>query len=319
MRLHAFLLVRDEGDIIAQTLAHLAGCFDSVHVLDTGSTDQTWSIVRDFSQREPRITAHARWEVSGNVGLRAYMFERVRDSIDPGDWIARVDADEFYHIPPRAFLAQYVAPHESRVFAQHYEFVVLRSEFEAWERIERETDVAPLSPSDIQAARTRYIVDQSMWFECRLMRFRRSMRWHHTQGNPFNPGLTARLRIPIRHYRWRSLSQMRTRLALRAAQSKLDPHGDHWQRNDPRVWIIDDADPSLRTWHPNAPRELNLPAPDAPHADLRHLEWPAKRRKQVLLYRSGLPHVLDLFRTGSDPSAMPHNSAVTHIGAPITQ
>jgi hypothetical protein len=112
---------------------------------------------------------------------------------------------------------------------------------------------------------------------------------------------------------------MRTRLALRAAQSKLDPHGDHWQRNDPRVWLVDDANPSLRTWHPNAPRELDLPAPDAPHADLRHLEWPAKRRKQVLLYRSGLPHVLDLFRTGSDPSAMPHNTAVTHIGAPITQ
>lgn len=319
MRLHAFLLVRDEGDIIAQTLAHLAGCFDSVHVLDTGSTDQTWSIVRDFSQREPRITAHARWEVSGNVGLRAYMFERVRDSIDPGDWIARVDADEFYHIPPRAFLAQYVAPHESRVFAQHYEFVVTRSQFEQWERIERETGAAPQSPDDIQSARARYIRDDAMWFEYRLFRFRRGMRWHHSQGNPFNPGLTARLRIPIRHYRWRSLSQMRTRLALRAAQSKLDPHGDHWQRNDPRVWLIDDADPSLRTWHPNAPRELDLPAPDAPHADLRHLEWPAKRRKQVLLYRSGLPHVLDLFRTGSDPSAMPHNSAVTHIGAPITQ
>jgi glycosyltransferase involved in cell wall biosynthesis len=304
MRLHAFLLVRDEGDIIAQTLAHLAACFDRVHVLDTGSTDETWPIVQDFARCEPHVTAHARWDVSGNVGRRAYMFERVRETISPGDWIARVDADEFYHIPPRDFLREFVAPHESRVFAQHYEFVVLRSELDEWERIERDTGAPPPAPQNIQRERTRCILDESMWFEYRLFRFRRTMRWHHSQGNPFNPGLTARLRIPIRHYRWRSLAQMRSRLALRAAQSKLDPHGDHWQRSDSRAWIIDDADPRLRTWYPGCPNDLDLPDPRA-GTDLRHLEWPAKRRKQIFLYRSGLPHLLDLFRTGSDPAELP--------------
>ncbi len=299
MRLHAILLVRDEGDIIAQTLAHLAASFDSVHVLDTGSTDQTWDIIQNAARSNPRVVAHARVERSAHLGLRAYVFERVRHTFSPGDWLSRVDADEFYHIPPREFLQHHVVAHEGRVFAQHYDFVVLRSELEAWEQLDQQGAV-PSSPDDVQRTRTRYIVDETMWFEARFFRFRRGMRWHEAQTNPFNPGLTALARIPIRHYRWRSLAQMRTRLALRAQQSALDPHGEHWHRADLRSWIIEDADPRLRTWFPGCSVDLQLSDP----SDMRHLEWPAKRRKQVLLYRTGLPHLLDRFRSGASPEAL---------------
>lgn len=290
MRLHALLLVRDEGDIIAQTLAHLTAHFDTLHVLDTGSSDATWDIVTAAARVDKRIRSVARVERSGNVGLRAHMFEAARREMKSGDWLARVDADEFYHVPPREFVSTRVARHEGRVFAQHYEFVVVESELRAWEM------AAETRPSvDIQRERTHYIVDDRMWFEARLFRFRRGMKWHESQPNPFNPGLTAVAKIPIRHYRWRSLEQMKRRCELRLQQSKLDPHGDHWQQSDYRSWAVADEDPRLRVWSHDlfaAGKCEDLPA----STDVRHLEWPAKRRKQVLLYRSGLVHVLDVLR-----------------------
>ncbi len=297
MRLHALLLVRDEGDIIAQTLRHLCECFDAVHILDTGSADATWEIIADAAKHDDRIKPLAKVNRSMNIGLRGHLFEAARSTLRPGDWIARVDADEFYHIPPREFVTSRVANHEGRVFAQHFEFVVLQSELEAWERQGSSTLNTPqqLIARDVQNDRTRYIVDDRMWFEARLFRFRRGMKWHESQPNPFNPGLTAVARIPIRHYRWRSLEQMKRRCELRLQQSKLDPHGEHWQQNDYRSWAVADDDPRLRTWSPNlfaAGKCEALPTP----TDTRHLEWPAKRRKQIFLYRSGLAHLLDLFR-----------------------
>lgn len=304
MRLHALLLVRDEGDIIAQTLSHLRSQFDTVHVLDTGSTDATWEVVVAASRSDKRVKPFARVETSGSTGLRAHLFEAARAHMRHGDWFARVDADEFYHLPVRNFLLTRVSRHEGRVFAQHYEFVLLRSELEAWERaaacsMAEPTTAQPGShvhvSSEIQNERTRYIVDERMWFEARLFRFRRGMKWHESQPNPFNPGLTAVERIPIRHYRWRSLEQVKRRCELRMQQSKLDPHGEHWQQFDYRSWAVADDDPRLRTWSAAlaaAGQCEDLPTP----TNTRHLEWPAKRRKQVFLYRSGLVHVLDLFR-----------------------
>lgn len=293
MRLHALLLARDEGDIIAQTLKHLCECFDIIHVLDTGSTDATWNIVTTHAKSDDRIKPLARVDRSMNVGLRALLFEAARPAMRPGDWIARVDADEFYHIPPREFVTTRVANHEGRVFAQHYEFVVLQSELQAWEAAVSSTQTN--RTTDIQRERTHYIVDDRMWFEARLFRFRRGMKWHESQPNPFNPGLTAINRIPIRHYRWRSLEQMKRRCELRLQQSKLDPHGEHWKQSDYRSWAVPDNDPRLRTWSPDlvvAGKCEDLPAP----TDTRHLEWPAKRRKQILMYRSGLVYLLDAFR-----------------------
>ena len=55
MRYHGIMVLRDEGDIIAHTLTHLLTWVDSLHVLDTGSTDDTWDIVNDFARRDSRV------------------------------------------------------------------------------------------------------------------------------------------------------------------------------------------------------------------------------------------------------------------------
>src|SRR5689334_20989789 len=54
-RFHGLLVVRDEADIVAQTLNHLLGWIDTVSVLDSGSNDGTWDIVVDRSKKDRRI------------------------------------------------------------------------------------------------------------------------------------------------------------------------------------------------------------------------------------------------------------------------
>ena len=45
-----------------------------------------------------------------------------------GDWFLRVDADEFHHVPPPEFVRTRLAPHETIVFHQYYDFRLTAAE-----------------------------------------------------------------------------------------------------------------------------------------------------------------------------------------------
>src|SRR5262245_14295520 len=124
MAFHAIMVVRDEGDVIGQVLGHLLTWLDSVYIYDTGSTDRTWDIVRGAAARDKRVNALESSARSYHNGLRAMVFDRVRGAFAEGDWIARLDGDEVYHVPPPRFVRERVGPHEGRIFAQMFDFVI---------------------------------------------------------------------------------------------------------------------------------------------------------------------------------------------------
>src|SRR5678815_3443511 len=128
MRYHGIMVLRDEGDIIAHTLTHLLTWVDALHLFDTGSTDGTWEIVKEFARRDDRVKPIAREEIVYHHGLQGVLFGRVRHTFEDGDWFARLDADEIYHIPPPQFVRERVSRHESRVFALLYEFLMTRAQ-----------------------------------------------------------------------------------------------------------------------------------------------------------------------------------------------
>lgn len=288
MRFHGLLIARDEADIIAQTLSHLLTWCDVIHIFDSGSADDTYAIVQDFARREPgRVVPFGSKRTIFSPTHRAKMFEALRHTFSAGDWIARLDADEFFHIHPRDFIAQRVRWPSGRIFARHYEFVLTRSLFA---QLEADPALAAAFAADIQTHSRIYIPDPSMWYETRLMKFRPGMRWGKGQPVPFDAGLPAFERIPIRHYRWRTPAQMRARLRLRLIQAKLDEHGDHWMRDQLDHWLMRDDDPNLRLWDGFS---------DLPHFhDLRHLEHPRKRMLRNVYYRTGMPLLRDIFRAG---------------------
>ena len=55
-------------------------------------------------------------------------------SMRDGDWFLRVDADEFHHIVPPEFVNTRLQRHETVAYHQYYDFRLLQSEVDAWNR-----------------------------------------------------------------------------------------------------------------------------------------------------------------------------------------
>ena len=300
MRFHALLPVRDEADIVAQCLGHLLSWADAVYVFDTGSADDTWDIVRDVASTENRVRLLGKDAVYfSETRLRGWMFHQARAHMRDGDWFLRVDADEFHHVPPPEFVRTRLARHETVVFHQYYDFRLTAAEVQAWQA-GQET----LSDRARPIEQRRRFFTASPYSEPRLCRYRATMRWPPTVSFPFNAGLRARARLPIRHYPHRDPVQLERRCRLRAAMmadadnrrhwSRPDEH--HWTQGDWQTFIIPDDHPDLQYWQPGSA------LPEVHFAN--HLAKPHLRAAQRIAHACLLP-MLDRLRPPYPAEAYP--------------
>jgi len=295
MRFFCMMPVRDEGDIIGQCLRKLLEWADAIYVFDTGSVDDTWDIVQDWAARDKRVKPLRRDSVYfSDDCLRAWIFHHVRGEMRNGDWFLRVDADEFYHLPPPEFVTTRLRPHETIAWYQVCDFRLTESEVKAWEE-GRET----------KADRQRPIEQRRRWFtprfypEPRLCRYRDSMRWPATTSFPYNAGYVARERLPIRHYPHRDPAQLDRRSRLRAymRQDAWKVGADHhWGPSEWRKFVTPDDLPELQYWKPGAA------LPEVRWTN--HLAPPHKRALQRIVHAVGLP-LLDPLRPGWVEGAYP--------------
>lgn len=238
MRFHCLMLVRDEGDVIAQTLAGLLTWTDTIWIFDTGSTDNTWEIVQEMAAKDKRIHAIKRQPLVFSDTFRGYLFDTARKQMDPGDWVLRVDGDEFYHIAPPDFVRTRVRPHETAVHLQWYYFRLTQTEADNY--INGTVSIEEDRKRPIEDRRRFYKI--SSYAEPRMFKYRKTMQWSNELYGAHNSGLVARERIPIRHYPHRDPLQMSRRYLLRAAIMRANPRatGDHWKLEDWRKDVVDD-------------------------------------------------------------------------------
>ena len=249
MRFHAILLVRDEADIIQQSLEHTLRWCDAVYIYDTGSTDDTWEIIQDLARQDCRVVPFQKQPTVFSKGLRAYVFSKFRDRAAEGDWFIRLDADEFYHIPPPEFVRTKLGKHETCVYNQSYDFRLTTKDVADWE-----------SGRETVADRQRPIQERRRFFvplkisEPRMFRYRETMQWSPDCSFPYNAGYVAQERIPIRHYPHRDPVQLQRRCTLRSimAATSLDP-GRHWLTDDWRQLVVDCNAENLQYWTPETP------------------------------------------------------------------
>lgn len=84
MKLSAALIVRDEEPFLAQCLDSIKGLVNEIVVVDTGSTDRTVEIAREFGAR----VEHFAW-IDDFAAARNHAL-----SLCLGDWILSIDGDE---------------------------------------------------------------------------------------------------------------------------------------------------------------------------------------------------------------------------------
>ncbi len=287
-KFHCLLPVRDEADIIGQSLRHLLTWADAIYVFDTGSVDDTWEIVQDFAGKERRVIPLKKDAVLfSDPGIRGWMFHQARKNMREGYWFLRVDADEFHHIPPPEFVKTRLCRHETIVWHQYYDFRLTASEVKAWE-----------AGKETVADRQHPIEERRRWFtpsdysEPRLCRYRETMEWPASRSQPYNAGYVASERLPIRHYPHRDPEQLRRRCQLRAIMMAnchhwTQPESHHWSEGDWRKFITPDNLPELHRWQPGtALLEFNFTS---------HLRPPHIRVVQRFVHTFCLP-ILDRTR-----------------------
>jgi hypothetical protein len=240
MKFHGLMLVRDEDDIIAQTVMHLLTWIDSLYIWDLGSADKTWTILQELAANNEKIILQGNEPVIYSDALRSVLFDKWRGKFSDGDWIMKIDADEFYHIPPPEFVSKFVKEYETSVYLQWYFFRLTEAEVAIYENNEK----------IIKDDRVRSIIDRRRFYtlpeysEPRMFRYRSSMKWPEHRSLPYYTGCVAEKRLPILHYPHRDPLQLQKRFALRARMKRLGVAAVlHWQVEDWR-WEVVRSEPS---------------------------------------------------------------------------
>jgi glycosyltransferase involved in cell wall biosynthesis len=220
--------VKDEDDIIEQTLLYASRHCDRIFVLDNGSTDATWDIVQDLARRTGVIVPLQRTTEPFDNGLRARIYNAIHRELSETDWWLILDGDEFLAEDPRPLISLAVDAHADRVNAWHIQFFFTERDVADWEQGKDSRD------KPIFDRRRYYTIN---WQECRLFRNCPKRHWDVGVSNhlPHWLGPVYRRRILNRHYQYRDPEQMNKRLRLRYGHDQFS----HVRSTDWRSMVCD--------------------------------------------------------------------------------
>lgn len=214
MQIFSICCVRDEVDVIAETLGAASEWSDQIFVLDNGSVDGTWELLKQLEGGNSKLVLLGQELEPFSEELRGTVFEARRQIANPGDWWCRLDADEIYIDDPRDFLDR-TPSLVGFVWSATFNFYLTEIDVEAYE-----ADPYGWLERPVQERLHHY---QNNWSEGRFVRHRSDLRWKGLIW-PENRGITDRRRIRLKHYQYRSPNQIQRRLEIRQPRPDIFPH-----------------------------------------------------------------------------------------------
>jgi hypothetical protein len=206
LTIHGLSLVKNEGDIIAQSLTAAATWADSIYVYDNGSVDGTWEIVQSLAATHPQIIPYKREAKPYTQALRKDLFEVYRERGGDGDWWCMLDADEFFIDDPRSFLAAIPEPFDE-VWSASFEYYFTDLDAERYAQ-----DPSAYADDVPVEQKCRYYLNN--WSEPRFFRDSSRLKWFEG-GWPDRLGPAARRRSRLKHLQYRSPQQIQKRIESR--------------------------------------------------------------------------------------------------------
>lgn len=231
-RIHAICLVKNEEDVIAQTLKFASQFCHKIYVFDTGSVDNSWQQVESVANEV--IVPFRHEAVPFYDGLRAQVFNAVRDRFEVGDWLYILDADEFLAEDPRKAIqiAEQEGAQQINTIQYNFHFTEID-----WKNHQKGLDsrATPISQ------RRRYYRFTN--FEQRLFRIDADLNWPETTDADNPHGIMAprglkklkkcSYKLPNCHYQYRDPEQIQLRLQTRRAARDSNKHNFiHYQSLD---------------------------------------------------------------------------------------
>ncbi|WP_395671908.1 glycosyltransferase family 2 protein [Phenylobacterium sp.] len=204
MKIFGLCVIKNERDIIEQTLRCASTWCDQILVMDNGSDNGSWELVQALSEELRVIVPFKRDPRPFTDSLRDDILLAYKARARSGDWWCILDADEFYIDDPKAFLRG-VPPSDRAVWHQIYSYLFTDLDLERY----REDREAFDATSPIERRIRYYAVGE--YSELRFFRHSRTLTCVPTRGYyPVHPR-----RIRIKHYAYRSPAQIEMRLAVR--------------------------------------------------------------------------------------------------------
>lgn len=203
MNIHGLCVVKNEADVIEQSLRAASKWCDRIYVLDNGSNDGTWEKVQQLAQELRCVIPYKQDSRPFDDTIRGDIWRQYKTCAKRGDWWCILDADEFYIDDPREFLKG-VPNKYNAVWMLLYAYLFTDKDLASYEQ--NPTIYNECYP--IERLRHYVIGDYHA-----LRFFRHSDALTHVPGNELHP-IYPRL-IRLKHFSYRSPEQIRMRLETR--------------------------------------------------------------------------------------------------------
>lgn len=212
MNVIASMIVRDEDDVIEETLTEMRKYTDKIVVLDGGSEDKTVEIAKSFKEVElHQVNSGNNWDQAGE---RQLLLDLVR-KIDPNCWVITVDADEIYHSNPLHAISD----------ADSSGATIIRCQIPQFHFTEKEILDGILQTEDCsESVQKRRLYYSWGWSDFMIFKMHDDLTYlgakegRVTRPPYFNGNarrIEARAQPILKHYQYRSLSQYAKKMKTR--------------------------------------------------------------------------------------------------------
>ena len=231
-------MVKNESDIIAQTLKYASKWSDYIYVYDNGSNDGTWEKVIELAEEYKQIIPYKQEAKPYAESLRSEPFNHYRGNSSDGDWWCQLDADEIYIDDPRIFLSNISRKYDV-AWAASFEYYFTNKDLELYnQNPSLYSDEVPIED------KCRYYINN--WSEPRFFKYKKSLLWEenlvrNSGRMPDGVGISYTERIRLKHYQYRSPQQIQKRLDTRI-QAMQDGIFLHEKRKDWKEKLEDNND-----------------------------------------------------------------------------
>lgn len=207
MTIHGISVVKNEVDIIGQSLLSAMSWCDYIYILDNGSTDGTWELIKDMAKLHKQLIIYKQDFRPFRHSFRRDVFNQYRSRSSDGDWwCARLDSDEFYIDNPQDFLKKVPEKYHTIWNASFQYYFTDQDADDFKEDPSLYADDKPIHE------RCRYY--QNDWSEGRFFRYNSNLVWPEERDWPICGAIYPQ-RIRLKHYKYRSPQQIQTRIKIR--------------------------------------------------------------------------------------------------------
>jgi hypothetical protein len=206
MKLNAICIIKNEADIILETLNNALRFCDTIYVFDNDSTDGSWELIYQKSLNDSRIVIAAHSDEIYRNQFRNRVYNMFHQGYSASDWWYILDADEMLTEDPRPMLVKAMQRNKNQMRVWQAQFYFTDNDLAVYDQEDKTLKVSE---------RRRYY--RINWREPRFFRNSPFKSWPENISGKV-PRFCQNLYHPspiCRHYAERTPEQIKMRRKIR--------------------------------------------------------------------------------------------------------